>query len=405
MRLLLISRCPPYPLHLGDRLIVYHLARELNARGWQIDLLALHSGTNDEAHTQEAYAAYAPLFEHVELITEPPRSPLEIARRLFVTAARFPDTARESWSPEFWRAIERQLKGIHYDAIHVFGGVQVYEMIGALGGQQAIITPYESYSLYLRRQIDLARRNKGLLALPLMVARWVARQYEGFMFTPYTRTVVVSEKDRDELHGISPALAVEVIPNGVDLTQFTPHSEPREPHMLLFTGNFEYAPNVDAAIFLAQVIMPRVLARVPSALLLLVGNAPPQEVNDLGNKRILVRGRVPDLKPYLANAAAFVCPLRFGAGIKNKILEALAMGCPIVATPLSVDGIAARDGQELLVTNADAMADAVVRVLEDKALATRLGANGRRLIEERYTWAHVAAAYEKLYHEIVSDHE
>jgi polysaccharide biosynthesis protein PslH len=401
MRLLLISRCPPYPLHLGDRLIVYHLARELNARGWQIDLLALHSGANDEAHTQEAYAAYAPLFEHVELIAEPPRSPFEIARRLFVTAARFPRTAGESWSSELWRAIERRLKGVHYDAIHVFGGVQVYEMISALGGRQAIITPYESYSLYLRRQIELAWRVNPLRALPLMAARWVARQYEGFMFAPYARAIVVSEKDLDELHGISPALAVEVIPNGIDLTQFTPPSDPREPNLLLFTGNYEYAPNVDAAIFLAQVIMPRVLARVPSALLVLVGNAPPQEVNELGNKRILVRGRVPDLKPYLANAAAFVCPLRFGAGIKNKILEALAMGCPIVATPLSIDGIAARDGQELLVADADAMADAVVRVLEDKALAARLGTNGRRLIEERYSWSHVAAAYEGVYGVIV----
>ncbi len=399
-RLLLISRCPPYPLHLGDRLIVYHLSRELQQRGWQIDLLALHSSADDEATSQAAYQMYAPLFEHIELIAEPPRSPGDLIRRILIRSARFPGSADGSWSPDLWRAVEQRLKAAHYDAIHVFGSVQVYEIIGALGGRPALITPYESYSLYLRRQIALERRRSVLKAAQISASRLIARAYERFMFVPYARTVVVADADRDELLGINPALNVEVIPNGIDLASYTPPSDPREPHLLLFTGNFEYAPNVDAAKYLVKAILPRIREQVPEAMLLLVGNAPPDDVRALGSKRVLVTGRMPDLKPYLANAAVYICPLRFGAGIKNKVLEALAMGCPVVATPISIDGIAARDGHELLIAEGDALADAVVRLLRDQSLAAQLGANGRRLIEERYAWGQVAATYETLYGEV-----
>jgi glycosyltransferase involved in cell wall biosynthesis len=401
--MLLISRCPPYPLHLGDRLIVYHLARELQKRGWRIDLLALHTGGDDEAHTPVARQVYAPLFEHVELIAEPRRSPVEIARRLLIASARFPRSADKAWSPELWRAVEQRVKAAHYDAIHVFGGVQVYEMSGALGGHPAVITPYESYSLYLRRQIELARRTLSLKVLPLMLARQIARGYERFMFTPYARTTVVSEADRDELLAINPILNVTVIPNGIDIDAFTPPTDPREPHLLLFTGNFEYAPNVDAAIFLAREVFPRVRALVPEARLLLVGNAPPDVVRALGDKRVLVTGRVPNLKPSLASAAVYVCPLRFGAGIKNKVLEALAIGCPVVATPLSLDGIAARDEHEVLLADADgdAFAQAVVRLVRDQPLAAQLGANGRRLVEGQYGWDRVSAMYEDVYGEVM----
>ena len=106
---------------------------------------------------------------------------------------------------------------------------------------------------------------------------------------------------------------------------------------------------------------------------------------------------MPDVRPYLARAGVFVSPLRLGAGIKNKVLEALAMGCPVVATPLSLDGIAARDGEEALIADSGDMVDAVVRVLQDDALRARLGQQGRSLIEARYSWDAVAEQYERLY--------
>ena len=142
--------------------------------------------------------------------------------------------------------------------------------------------------------------------------------------------------------------------------------------------------------------------RVPEAKLWLVGNAPPASLAALAGEHVTVTGRVPDVRPYLARAAVFVSPLRLGAGIKNKLLEALAMGCPVVATPLSVDGIDVADGREALIGDGDALVEATVRALQDADLRRALSENGRALVEARYSWMRVAELYETLYAAIQS---
>ena len=217
------------------------------------------------------------------------------------------------------------------------------------------------------------------------------------MFTPYGCTVVVSQPDADELRALNPGLNVHVIPNGVDIEQLQPSGAKRETAALLFTGNYEYPPNVDAALVLARDILPRVRASIPDAKLWLVGNAPPPELQALAGDAITVTGRVPDVRPYLEKATVFVSPLRLGAGIKNKVLEALALGCPVAATPLSVDGIAVENERSALTADLDQLPEAVVRLLRDAELQRTLATNGRALIERDYTWTRVAEKYEALY--------
>ena len=185
------------------------------------------------------------------------------------------------------------------------------------------------------------------------------------MFTPYQRRVVVAERDRAELRRINPALDWEVIPNGVDLEYFWPQPGQREAATLLFTGNFAYEPNEEAARYLARELLPRLREQLPTARLWLVGNAPSAAMRAMAGEQIVVSGRVPDLRPWLARASVFVCPLRLGAGIRNKALEALAAGCPLVATPLSVDGIAAVDGHHALLRERSGLPAAVQTLLGD----------------------------------------
>ncbi|HYO88430.1 MAG TPA: glycosyltransferase family 4 protein [Candidatus Limnocylindrales bacterium] len=392
MHLLLLSRCPPAPLHLGDRLIIYHLARELAARGHTLDLIAL----NDREEAPEDRALYAPFFRHVTVLPEPARTPIAYLQRL--ARERFPRRAGDAWSPELWRAAETALAANGCDIVHLFGGVQVYELAELVKAYPTVITPYESYALYLDRQIAAAPFSPAL-----RLQRAIARAYERFMFTPFGRTVVVAEADRDTLLTTNPSLKVAVIANGVDLTRFPPPSTPREPAALLFTGNFEYEPNADAARLLAREILPAVQARRPEARLWLVGNAPPPDVQALASGSVTVSGNVPDMLPYLQQAAVFVSPLRLGAGIKNKVLEALAAGCPVVGTPLSFDGIAVEDGATALIAPLQGLPQAIGRLLDDPALAARLSAGGRALIESRYTWTQVAEQYEQLYSEAKSE--
>ena len=388
-RVLLISRCPPWPLHLGDRLIIWHLARELAQLGYVIDLLAFANRPSDHEEI-EHYRAH---FGDVTLIDEPPRSQSALLRRLLLPQTRFPQHSGQARAPAMWRAIAGRVAAQQYACAHFFGGVQVYEYREAVGALPALITPYESYSLYLRRELEAqAGPAPGARARHLL-----ARRYESWMFTPFQRRIVVAERDRAELRSINPALDWEVIPNGVDLDYFRPQSGPREAATLLFTGNFAYEPNEEAALYLARELLPTLQQQIPEAQLWLVGDAPSAAMRALAGEQILVSGRVPDLRPWLARATLFVSPLRLGAGIRNKVLEALATGCPLAATPLSVDGIAASSGQHALLAERNELPSALRGLLGDATLRQRLARAGRQLVEDQYSWQQVAARYAAIY--------
>ncbi len=390
--ILLISRCPPWPLHLGARLIVWHLCRELSKRGYVIDLLALHNDDDAAGHI-DRYRAY---FRHIQLFREKPRSNVAYLRRLLMPGARFAASPDKSFCPPLWQAIADRLQHCEYDLVHCFGGINVYEYAPLYPHLPRLITPYESHTLFLRsaaRQGDLS----ASLQMP------IARRFERFMFTPYDRTIVISDVDAAMLRDLQPALRVEVIPNGIELVQFRPPAPARDRNTLIFVGNFGYAPNQDAARLLTAQILPAVREKLPQARLQLVGANPPDWLRAQANQHIEVTGRVADVAPYLAGAAVFVCPLRIGAGLKNKVLEALAMGTPVAATQLSVDGIAVRHQESALIAPVDQLAGTVIRLLGDAALQANLSQNGRRLIEASYTWTRTADAYERLYSEICSD--
>ncbi|MBZ0295611.1 MAG: glycosyltransferase family 4 protein [Anaerolineae bacterium] len=391
-RILLISRCPPYPLYLGDRLIVWHLMRELEARHYQIDLLAFA----DRPEDWDEIGKYDMYFGQVELFPMPVSRMTTYMQRVLMPKSRFPRHASQARSPEMFSAIQRLVTENNYDLVHFFGGVQVYEYAQAIGRLPALITPYESYSLYLRRLIERETPlTPGKLAT--YAQQFFARRFESWMFAPYQNVVVVSERDREELLSLNPTMRVEVIPNGIDLYNFRLPRVRRRAKALLFVGNYEYAPNVDAALLLAREILPQVRQQMPDVRLWLVGNAPPPALQALAGDHIKVTGRVPDVRPYLARASVFACPLRFGAGIKNKVLEALAMGLPVVATPLSVDGIHVEHERDVLIAEVEDFAAGITRLLRDKDLQAGLAEQGRALIEKEYSWSQVAMRYIGLY--------
>ena len=389
--ILLISRCPPYPIHLGARLILWHLARELARRDYVIDLLAMYSRADDPMFTAE----YQAFFHKIELIPEVRRSGRAYLRRLLVPSARFADSPDQSFTPQLWQAVADYLRRRHYDLVHCFGGVSVYEFHPCFADKPTVITPYESYALFLQRAAQQGHLN-ARLSLPL------ARRFESWMFTPYDRTVVIAEPDKEMLLSLQPKLKVDVIPNGIDLERFQLQGAERAPHTLLFVGNYDYLPNQDAVRVLVQRVLPAVRQQIPQARLQLVGSSPPDWIRALANDAIEVSGHVADVQPYLAQGTVFVCPLRIGAGLKNKVLEALAMGIPVAATPLSFDGIHVRHGESAWIAAVDKIAAGVIRLLGDKGLRRRLSMNGRALIEAEYSWAQTASRYEQLYDEVAS---
>lgn len=392
LRVLVISRCPPYPLYLGDRLILYHLARELAQMGVTLDLIAIADRAEDwTSAEQQAYASY---FDEVTLFPPVHRTAIELMRRAFVPSTRFPKQAEAAFMGEMWRAIEKQLMRHHYDRVHLFGGIAVYEFKHALQGLPTLITPYESYALFTERALQ---QKRGIDRWRAFAVHQLAKHFERWMFSPYDAVTVLTEPDRAMLLRLQPQLKVSVIPNGIDLAQYTLTHTEREPTTLLFVGNYEYPPNVEAALWLIQEIFPHIQQQEPNAKLWLVGNAPPPELLAFSHDDVLVTGRVPDVRDYYQRATVFICPLRVGAGIKNKVLEAMASNLPVVATPLSVDGIDAQHVETFLIADsAEGIAQHTLELLQDEALRQQLAENARALIVGQYSWRSVATRYLEL---------
>jgi glycosyltransferase involved in cell wall biosynthesis len=180
---------------------------------------------------------------------------------------------------------------------------------------------------------------------------------------------------------------VAVIPNGVDLEYYAPRSEPEDAAGLVFEGNMAFGPNVDAVLYFHRAIFPRIVARLPDATLTVVGKDPHPSIRALAGPRVRVTGTVEDVRPHVARAALFVCAMRKGAGIKNKILQAWAMGKAVVATPTSCGGLSYRDGENIRVAaSPGAFSDAVVELLNDPERRRRLGREARATAEALYSW-------------------
>jgi polysaccharide biosynthesis protein PslH len=265
----------------------------------------------------------------------------------------------------------------------------------------------------------LLQRRTALQALKATISKPQARSAAGAVYSlvqwrklaRYERRAlrdcdgvfVVSHEDRAALARLDPWVRSFVVPNGVDCAYFKPFAATTTASTLVFTATMDYRPNVDAARWFVRDVLPQIKARHPEVQLRLVGRAPTAEVLALADDSLVtVTGEVADVRPEVARAAVYVVPMRIGGGVRLKLLEALAMQAPVVSTCLGAEGVEGlRDGEHcLLADGADAFARAVIRLLDDPALAQRLGKAGRRLVTQGYDWSAIVpraeAAYAKL---------
>jgi glycosyltransferase involved in cell wall biosynthesis len=195
-----------------------------------------------------------------------------------------------------------------------------------------------------------------------------------------------------------------VISPGIELPERPSDPVGGHPPSVLFLGSFVHPPNVEAATRLARAVMPAVRARVPAAVLELVGDAPPAEVRALAGDGVVVTGRVPDVRPYLDRAAVVAAPLRLGGGMRVKVLESLAAGKALVATPRALSGLDVVPGTHALVGETDAqLSEAIADLLEDPERRRRVGVAAREWAGEHLAWQRAAAAYDDLYRSLLAE--
>jgi glycosyltransferase involved in cell wall biosynthesis len=268
-----------------------------------------------------------------------------------------------------------------------------------VGELPRVLDAVDAWSLAQSEEIKASPTPQFLSRLTLGT---IAR-HERAWLPRFDATVVVAERDRAVLRALDPAARVEVIPNGVDTVSFAPDpGVARLPGLVVFHGAMSYPPNVQAALFLVNEVMPLVWMQMPGARLRLVGREPAPRLLDLAGPQVEITGTVPDVRPWLLQAEVAVCPMRRGTGIKNKLLEAGALGLPIVATRSALGDVDLRDGQEVLIRDEPAaIAAAIVELLGDPAARRRLGDAARAVIGLRWGWEGPARAFTELYQEMV----
>jgi glycosyltransferase involved in cell wall biosynthesis len=282
------------------------------------------------------------------------------------------------------------------DVVQVEHGVLGEALSAAGGGPIRIVTIYDPAASRLE---FLPLRRDGL-ALAHRLDAWSAQREERRILSLADAVVVFTDRDRRLLAESSPrsSAALLTVPLGWDVPPRALDPVGVSPPTLLFVGSFIHPPNVDAALRLARVILPRVRRVCPDVRLEIVGASPPPELVALASDVVRVTGAVPAVAPHLDRAAVVLAPIVLGGGVRVKMLEALASGKAVVASTRATEGISARPGEELIVADGEAdTAAAVVELLQDEAARRELAASARAWALRELTFSSMADSYDELY--------
>ena len=285
------------------------------------------------------------------------------------------------------RTIRELAANERFDLVYVDGLPAAPYVIGSGITCPAAVDLHDCITLLYRRKI--AVEGNWMRRIQLMGETRSITHWEKSVSGTFGLVIFNSHVDEQFFGTLDRAANTLTIPNGVDTEFFHAVGDSAtERGSLLFTGVMSYAPNADAALFFANDIYPLIRERRSEAEFRVVGMDPREEVLALGQlPGVRIVGAVPDMRTHVAQAEVFVCPLRWGAGVKNKILAALAMGKAVVATRMSIEGIDLIDGEHVLLADEPAaFAAHVLALMDDPERARRLGEAGRALVSRRYSW-------------------
>jgi sugar transferase (PEP-CTERM/EpsH1 system associated) len=396
VRILIITNEIPYPPISGVTLRNYHLLRRV-AEHHQV-YLAAHLYNPGESD------GIAHLEEFCERVVTGALSPRPMAPHipgLFRYALTGKPLELEYFeSQELAQAIRSLASEVDFDIVHIEESLlALYLRLFPAGRCKRLLTFHNVCFAQAKRLSKFASTRK--MKWSLRVFSGQMRWWEPRYAARFDRCIAVSEADRRLLLAANPRLRVDVVPNGVDTKTYQPLPMNGRSPALLFVGHMGYEPNVDAALFLTQEILPHIRRAVPDVELWLVGRNPSPAVNRLQRDGVYVSGTVSDLLPYYGRSAVCVVPLRAGGGTRLKILEAMALNRPVVSTTIGSEGIDAVDGEHLLnADGAEAFARQVVRTMQDRELSERLAANARQLVVSRYDWDTIASRQLQIYDEV-----
>jgi glycosyltransferase involved in cell wall biosynthesis len=408
MKLLWLSHLVPYPPKGGALQRSYYLLREV-AKYHEVHLIAFIQ----KRLLQNCFGGFSDGLEAArrglsEFCASVGFIPIPCERRvlgknwlLFESLfTAHPYTINWLKSREMRDAIEQLIGKISVDVIH-FDTISLAPYRHYLSHYRTVLTHHniESHMMLRRAGNEKNWLSKGYLS---QEGRRL-RQYERRVCPQFSINITCSKLDTERLLKLLPNLRIAEIPNGVDLEYFKPGDRTEIPNSLLFAGRLDAYPNRRAVLYIAQRLWPLLKKKIPEITIDIVGANPPRTLLGLSKRdsNFKVHGFVDDVRPYLNRASVYVCPIRDGGGTKLKMLDALAMEKAIVADPIACEGLEVRNGESVLF--ASTPQDYVVAVqmlLRNAEKRRQLGENGRRLVQEKYSYGSLGKKLAEIFSEI-----
>lgn len=391
MKILVLSPFLPFPLDNGGAIRVYHILRELAQRN-DVVLLCFGDMTTEArealrfcraVHVLPAPPFPRPWWQHVWALPGP------IPASVCLPADAMRTHMHELFKTEKFDIVQIEFFGLAH-------------LVPTSNGQKNVLVEHCVTSQLRQRQLRLMPWS--LRRLYYTIDQLKLRRFERRVLSAIDACIAVSSTDEQTIRTLAPAAQVATVPNGVDTSYFTPGGA-ADPQSLLFVGAFHLDPaNADGIVYFTERVLPLIRREHPHVTLTIVGPEPPPEVRRLASHPgVSVVGHVDDVRPYFTRASVLILPLRAGAGTKIRIYTSMAMGTPVVATPIAAEGMDARLDEEIVIADLpNEFADRVAALLEDPEGRVRLGRASREAANTRYDWRVSGRRLEEFYRSLVN---
>ena len=395
MRILFLSQLLPLPLDAGAKIRSYYVLKYLAEAGHEITLVCFVRPEDRDEHIQTLREVCRSI--HTVPLVRSRFNDLKHGLGSLVTAIPFL-IARDR-IPEMTQSLKKISDSRSFDALHADQLWMASYGLEHEGPSMRVLDQHNAV-FKIPLQLEAYRRNP---LIRFFLNREASRlsAYERSACKKFDRVVWVTEEDRNAVipHENGNVRKHSVIPIGADPVSQTPLIRPR-PFRVTFLGGMHWPPNAEGIAWFAEKIWPGVSEAVPDAILTLIGKGAPAKIlrSDV-RARIHITGYLSDIRQYLQETAAFIVPLRTGAGMRVKILDAWCWGLPVISTSVGAEGIKTVHNENLLIADDESsFAECLLQVLRDSSLANRLSENGRSTVESQYDWRKIYPAWDQIYH-------
>lgn len=397
MKILVINPKIPYPVWEGDSLRIYHLYARLAS--WnEVSLLFPYSTENEMKYLSQLKDSFSEIY--CVKMEDTNHNSLPVKLLNYVTSG--PSYLLRKKNPHFFHEFKRKLVTVLRDKniqiIHVHT-LEMAEFTNRLRGIPRLLDIADSSSLAYARKANFYGKDFSLRTLLRYLNYKKLKRFEKLSIESHNVCTSVSPIDAAAMKALALAANIHVIPNGVDTAFFAPLPVEEESPSVVFSGVMNFLPNMDAVLHFFREILPLVRQKIPALRFYIVGRSPTQEIKNLGQyNNIIVTGFVKDIRKWICKANVVVCPMRIGSGIKNKILEAMALGKPVVTTSIGSEALDVRPDIDIFIADTPKdFAHKIVKLIQDIGLRKYIGNNARRRVTNLYSWDVTAKKYQQLF--------